>query len=163
MEETRGIIRRGCILARELEENLENVANQPEILSRYCDEIVGVFSHVKNRISHANRELDDQFQLLNQADQVLQAQAAVQFFGSSSSGGAIGGGGVPTNDVVLAADQETVRDHDAAEFSMRFGDEELQAAAMEVSGGNANANAGRGGSSSSSSQRRRRRYEISHS
>ncbi|KAL2526846.1 WRKY transcription factor 55 [Abeliophyllum distichum] len=52
MEETRGSILYGCKLAKNLEENLPNLANQPDFFLRSCDEIIRVFSSIKERLSH---------------------------------------------------------------------------------------------------------------
>lgn len=51
MEENRGLILYGCTLAKNLEENLPNLANQPDFFLRSCDEIIRVFSNVKERLS----------------------------------------------------------------------------------------------------------------
>ncbi|KAG9139505.1 hypothetical protein Leryth_024005 [Lithospermum erythrorhizon] len=55
MDETTALIYRGINLARELEENLPNLilANQPEVLLSKCEEIVRVFSNVKERLVHS--------------------------------------------------------------------------------------------------------------
>lgn len=49
MDETRATILRGCMLARQLEENLERFVNQPETLTRFCDDIICVFGYVKSQ------------------------------------------------------------------------------------------------------------------
>lgn len=51
MEEIVSLIYNGCRLARDLEVNLPNLANQPEILWNNCDEIVRIFTDTRDRIS----------------------------------------------------------------------------------------------------------------
>ncbi|CAI9772157.1 unnamed protein product [Fraxinus pennsylvanica] len=60
MEETRGLILHGCKLAEVLEENLLNLANEPDFFLRSCDEIIGAFSRVKDRLSRevVHRQFD---------------------------------------------------------------------------------------------------------
>ncbi|GMY08289.1 WRKY transcription factor 55 [Fagus crenata] len=52
MEETNPIslIQKGCKLARELEVNLQNLTNQPNMISKSCDEIIQVFGTAKERL-----------------------------------------------------------------------------------------------------------------
>lgn len=51
MEEiTSLLIQRGCKLARELDSNLPNLADQPNILSKSCDEIINAFRAAKERL-----------------------------------------------------------------------------------------------------------------
>lgn len=40
-------------MAKLLETNLPNMAHQPELLSRWCDEIIMIFSRVKEKIARA--------------------------------------------------------------------------------------------------------------
>ncbi|CAI9771405.1 unnamed protein product [Fraxinus pennsylvanica] len=60
MEENRALILYGCTLAKNLEENLPNLANQPDFILRSCDEIIRVFSSVKERLSRevVHRQFD---------------------------------------------------------------------------------------------------------
>ncbi|EOY20176.1 hypothetical protein QUC31_005789 [Theobroma cacao] len=51
MEETFSLMLHGCKLAKDLESNLGNLANQPEILSKSCDDIVKVFAAAKERLN----------------------------------------------------------------------------------------------------------------
>ncbi|KAJ7965159.1 putative WRKY transcription factor [Quillaja saponaria] len=50
MEETNGLVLQGCKLARDLESNLPNLSNQPNILSNYLDEILKIFGTAKERL-----------------------------------------------------------------------------------------------------------------
>ncbi|KAL2558431.1 WRKY transcription factor 55 [Forsythia ovata] len=54
MEETILLIMYGCKLAKDLEESLPNLATQPDILRKSCDGIIGVFSNLKELLSHGN-------------------------------------------------------------------------------------------------------------
>ncbi|XP_074354087.1 WRKY transcription factor 55-like isoform X2 [Apium graveolens] len=51
MEEIVSLIYNGCRLARDLEVNLPNLANQPEILWNNCHEIVRIFTDTRDRIN----------------------------------------------------------------------------------------------------------------
>lgn len=44
------LILRGCKLAKDLESNLQNLANQSDTLANYCDEIAKIFGGVKERL-----------------------------------------------------------------------------------------------------------------
>ncbi|KAF5467540.1 hypothetical protein F2P56_017357 [Juglans regia] len=50
MEEIVSLILLGCKLARELESNLPNLADQPNLLSKSCDEVIKVFRTAKERL-----------------------------------------------------------------------------------------------------------------
>ncbi|RVX03056.1 WRKY transcription factor 55 [Vitis vinifera] len=51
MEETLSHIVRGCKLARELESNIPNLAKQPRMLAKSCDEIMKIFGTAKERLN----------------------------------------------------------------------------------------------------------------
>ncbi|XP_059669326.1 WRKY transcription factor 55-like [Cornus florida] len=51
MEETISLIFHGCNLARDLESNLPNLANQPNILSKSCNEITQIFRNARDRLN----------------------------------------------------------------------------------------------------------------
>ncbi|KAJ6762280.1 WRKY TRANSCRIPTION FACTOR 55 [Salix koriyanagi] len=51
MDDTVSLILHGCKLAEELALNLANLANQPENLSKSCEEIIRVFADAKERLS----------------------------------------------------------------------------------------------------------------
>lgn len=51
MEEIVSLIYNGCRLVRDLEVNLPNLANQPQILWNNCDEIVRIFTDTRDRIN----------------------------------------------------------------------------------------------------------------
>ncbi|XP_022747214.1 WRKY transcription factor 55 [Durio zibethinus] len=51
MEDTFSLILHGCKLAKDLESNLGNLANQPEILSKSCDDIIKIFVTAKERLN----------------------------------------------------------------------------------------------------------------
>ncbi|KAL3521321.1 hypothetical protein ACH5RR_019470 [Cinchona calisaya] len=53
MDEPIELFLEGCKLAKFLEANIRDMANNPELLSRSCDEIIRVFSKVKENISKA--------------------------------------------------------------------------------------------------------------
>lgn len=44
----------GSKLAKDIEENLPNLCNQPDILVKSCDGIIGVFSNLKELLSHGH-------------------------------------------------------------------------------------------------------------
>lgn len=54
MEEIFSLILNGCKLAKDLEANLSNIANQPETISRSCDEIIKSFCAAKERLNAAH-------------------------------------------------------------------------------------------------------------
>lgn len=54
MEEIFSLILNGCKLAKDLEANLPNIANQPETISRSCDEIIKSFYAAKERLNDAH-------------------------------------------------------------------------------------------------------------
>ncbi|KAM7494705.1 hypothetical protein LguiB_029314 [Lonicera macranthoides] len=54
MEEIISLIFQGCKLAKDLESNLPNIANQPNILSTSFDEIIRVFSGARDRLNTHN-------------------------------------------------------------------------------------------------------------
>ena len=45
------MIYNGCRLARDLEVNLPNIANQPEMLWNNCEEIIRIFTDTRDRIN----------------------------------------------------------------------------------------------------------------
>ncbi|XWS74483.1 hypothetical protein CRYUN_Cryun01aG0001900 [Craigia yunnanensis] len=51
MDDTFSLILHGCKLATDLESNLGNLANQPHILSNYCDDIIKIFVTAKERLN----------------------------------------------------------------------------------------------------------------
>ena len=51
MDDTISLILDGCKLAEDLALNLANLANQPENLSKSCEEIIRVFADAKERLS----------------------------------------------------------------------------------------------------------------
>ncbi|KAJ6297110.1 hypothetical protein OIU78_022772 [Salix suchowensis] len=51
MDDTVSLILHGCKLAEDLALNLANLANQPENLSKSCEEIIRVFADAKERLS----------------------------------------------------------------------------------------------------------------
>ncbi|WOH06863.1 hypothetical protein DCAR_0626292 [Daucus carota subsp. sativus] len=51
MEEIVSLIYNGCRLARDLEVNLPNIANQPEMLWNNCEEIIRIFTDTRDRIN----------------------------------------------------------------------------------------------------------------
>ncbi|XWS08385.1 hypothetical protein CRYUN_Cryun41cG0075200 [Craigia yunnanensis] len=51
MEDTFSLILHGCKLAKDLESNLGNLANQPDILSKSCDNIIKIFANAKERLN----------------------------------------------------------------------------------------------------------------
>ncbi|XP_010034137.2 LOW QUALITY PROTEIN: WRKY transcription factor 55 [Eucalyptus grandis] len=52
MDDTINSILRGCRLARDLEHNLPNLANQPNLLAVSCEQIIQVFSVIRERLRH---------------------------------------------------------------------------------------------------------------
>ncbi|XP_062157108.1 WRKY transcription factor 55 [Alnus glutinosa] len=57
MEEIASLfIQRGCKLARELDSNLPNLADQPNILSKSCDEIISAFRAAKERLHGSTQD-----------------------------------------------------------------------------------------------------------
>ncbi|XP_022890900.1 WRKY transcription factor 55-like [Olea europaea var. sylvestris] len=54
MEETMVLMLYGSKLAKDIEENLPNLCNQPDILVKSCDGIIGVFSNLKELLSHGH-------------------------------------------------------------------------------------------------------------
>ncbi|XP_022942271.1 WRKY transcription factor 55 [Cucurbita moschata] len=56
MEEALSLILRGCSLARDFESNPLNFRNNINFLARFCDEILGVFSAAKERLSRPQHE-----------------------------------------------------------------------------------------------------------
>jgi hypothetical protein len=57
MEEITSLfIQRGCKLARELDSNLPNLADQPNILSKSCDEIISAFRAAKERLHGSTQD-----------------------------------------------------------------------------------------------------------
>lgn len=54
MEEIISLIFQGCKLAKDLESNLPNIANQPNILSTSFDEIIRVFSSARDGLNTYN-------------------------------------------------------------------------------------------------------------
>ncbi|XVF24312.1 hypothetical protein REPUB_Repub13aG0116900 [Reevesia pubescens] len=56
MEETFSLILHGCKLAKDLESNLANLANQPEILSKSCDDIIKIFGTAKEGLNNAHHQ-----------------------------------------------------------------------------------------------------------
>ncbi|KAJ4834883.1 hypothetical protein Tsubulata_032000 [Turnera subulata] len=72
MEEVLSLIFQGCNLAKELESSLPNLANQPEVLSRLCDEISRVFSTARERLSASVLHQDPS--LFRAADALQQQQ-----------------------------------------------------------------------------------------
>lgn len=80
MEEIIPLIFHGCKLARELESNLPNLANQPNILWQSCDQIVRIFSNTRDRINAQlliNRGGDDQVENIGGA--MLQQQQWLRY------------------------------------------------------------------------------------
>ncbi|XVF00381.1 hypothetical protein REPUB_Repub03eG0280600 [Reevesia pubescens] len=53
MEDTFSLILHGCKLAKDLESNLGHLSNQPEILSKSCDDIMKIFATAKERLNNA--------------------------------------------------------------------------------------------------------------
>ncbi|CAK7339995.1 unnamed protein product [Dovyalis caffra] len=51
MDETISLILHGCRLAKDLELNLANLANQPEILSNSCEQIIRAFIDARERLN----------------------------------------------------------------------------------------------------------------
>ncbi|KAL9379622.1 hypothetical protein Peur_028104 [Populus x canadensis] len=51
MDETISLILHGCKLARDLELNLANLASQPEIFSKSCEDIIRVFINARERLN----------------------------------------------------------------------------------------------------------------
>ncbi|XP_073306731.1 WRKY transcription factor 55 [Primulina huaijiensis] len=51
MEETLPLLYHGCKLAKDLEKNLPNLVNNPEIILKSSEEIISVFSRIKDKIS----------------------------------------------------------------------------------------------------------------
>lgn len=70
MMSTFSLIVQGSNLAKELEANLGNLANHPEILSKSCDDIVKVFAAAKERLINAQETSTQQQQ--SNADPSLQ-------------------------------------------------------------------------------------------
>ena len=66
MEDTFSLILHGCNLAKELESNLGNLANQPEILSESCDDIIKIFATAKERLNAQDPALFTQLLRENQ-------------------------------------------------------------------------------------------------
>ncbi|KAK6155994.1 hypothetical protein DH2020_010242 [Rehmannia glutinosa] len=65
MDENLALMLYGCKLAKDLEQNLQMLANQPDILLNSCEEIVRVFSSIKERLISQRQmnewqQLDDQ-------------------------------------------------------------------------------------------------------
>ncbi|XP_059627884.1 WRKY transcription factor 55-like [Cornus florida] len=54
MEEVISLVFQGCKLARDLESNLPNFANQPNILLKTCEEIITIFSAARDRLNAHN-------------------------------------------------------------------------------------------------------------
>lgn len=51
MDETISLIFHGCKLVKDLESSLPNLANQPESLSKLCDDIIRVFINARERLN----------------------------------------------------------------------------------------------------------------
>lgn len=51
MEETLPLLYHGCKLVKDLEKNLPNLANNPAIILKSSEEIISVFSKIKEKIS----------------------------------------------------------------------------------------------------------------
>ncbi|CAI9768260.1 unnamed protein product [Fraxinus pennsylvanica] len=69
MEETKLLMLYGCKLAKNIEENLPNLANRPGILLKSCDGIIGVFSNLKELLSRGQM-ISGQSQELQQTDNI---------------------------------------------------------------------------------------------
>lgn len=52
-------ILQGCKIAKELESNLENLANRPNVLANYCEEIVKIFGGAKERLLDQLKEFQE--------------------------------------------------------------------------------------------------------
>ncbi|CAK9133682.1 unnamed protein product [Ilex paraguariensis] len=131
----------GFKLARELEENLPNITNQPAILSAACDEIIKVFTNARDRFNAQSTQQEIAVgmqewlkQGCTQAMDLLQSQ----LMGGSGKTDQFGGGGM---EMVGGRDRET-----SAWLGGGGGAVQL----MDV------ADSGRGGSSSSQRPRRRK-------
>ncbi|OIT03551.1 PREDICTED: WRKY transcription factor 55 [Nicotiana attenuata] len=81
MDETTATILYGCKLAKELEANLPNWANQPQITLNKTEEIVAVFNNVKERLSHHHHQQQQQALEFFHAAEMLgdQRQATAAF------------------------------------------------------------------------------------
>ncbi|KAK3014940.1 hypothetical protein RJ639_009956 [Escallonia herrerae] len=79
MEEMNSLIYHGCALARDLELNLPNLANQPIDLARSCDEIASVFGSARDRLNSTILLLEFQQQewLRYRSVDLLQPQVVV--------------------------------------------------------------------------------------
>lgn len=69
MEEVINSIRRVCELAKNLETELPNLANQPAMLSLSIDEIVGTLSCTKERLLSLSSFSDEMLQQLHETQQ----------------------------------------------------------------------------------------------
>lgn len=99
MEEAFSYVARGCRLARELEQNLPNLAKHPRMVAESCDEIMNVFGSAKERLVNVLQDNqtppyphmfmatggEDQELLRTSYPRVLQAQYG---FSESKVGGA---------------------------------------------------------------------------
>jgi hypothetical protein len=78
MEETNPIslIQKGCKLARELEVNLPNLTDQPNMISKSCDEIIKVLGTAKERLY--STQYQDPISLTHMMFRQAQAQESQQ-------------------------------------------------------------------------------------
>ncbi|KAI3470971.1 hypothetical protein Pfo_027634 [Paulownia fortunei] len=70
MEETLALVLYGCKLAKDLEGNLPNLANQPHTLLKSCEEIIRVFTSIKARLSQGQMSILGHPHELQQLDQI---------------------------------------------------------------------------------------------
>ncbi|KAK8514391.1 hypothetical protein V6N13_063282 [Hibiscus sabdariffa] len=66
------LILHGCRLAKDLEERLGDLANQPETLSRSCDDIIHMFAGARERLNNAHPQDPSLFPQQQQTDPSLQ-------------------------------------------------------------------------------------------
>ncbi|KAF9670392.1 hypothetical protein SADUNF_Sadunf13G0063500 [Salix dunnii] len=75
MDETISLILHGCKLAKDLELNVANLANQPEALSKLCEDIIRVFINARERLNvHQQETTSYTHHLLFREPQELQQQ-----------------------------------------------------------------------------------------
>lgn len=157
------LIQQGCKLARELESNLPNLADKPNMLSKSCEEIINAFRSAKERL-HSSQEAHDPHMIFRQLQQAeTQIETSLQGWKRPSTAYST----QPIMDMLQMQLQA-----DRSPFNMRAGSgsssDSLFAAGRELEGSARSRSIGGEFQSMdasdsgivSSSQRQRRRWEI---
>ncbi|XP_075108207.1 WRKY transcription factor 55-like isoform X2 [Nicotiana tabacum] len=79
MDETTATILYGCKLAKELEANLQNWANQPQFTLNKTEEIVAVFNNVKERLSYYHQQQQQALEFFHAAEMLGERPATAAF------------------------------------------------------------------------------------